>query len=692
MATTLQSSRNAQFAPCLTTTRRQELIITDGINQNRRWDGVSSSTTKLGIDAPTAAATVTTPVGGAATAGVYKLYYRYKDADGNYSSLSPVASVTAAANDQFSWDTIPASSDTRVTNKELLRSLSGETAVLYLVATITNATTSYTSDTSSDATLSANTAVPIDNEDGSTNANRFDPPPLVRFAIPHLDRLYYFGRPTYSWGSVELTNGSATATGRGTNWTDQFDDWRFYVPGQTTEYTVDSISGQVITLSAVYAGTTNLFSGYSLRPEKNLRRRIYYSAVDEPESVRANDYIVPADDGEDYSGGFSYRKDLFVTEPNRMWRLFTTSMQGRVSENTKPGVGIQHAVYRGCVNNRCHVRSNEIVYLMDQDGVYAFDGGGIKDISPPIQNFFREDRINWSASEFFFATADDDAELIAFHVSLGDGYLPHFALVYHTGRERWECIEDYPWKMGAATTAMVLGRWRTLYGSEYGKFFISEGTLDGPSGERTIRGTATAASKICIVDDSSDAVLPTSGVVGASLALVAGPGNGERSRVVSSSSGILTVKQPFWEHPTTSTEYQVGGVTWSAKTGIYQFSAEPAKQPREIVLVAEPTVESASLDVRRYLDHASVPEDYVVDEDLGLGVSIDRDTPNASMNLKRVQSRGTFSGRRHWKLDGFTHQRLDNGRYVQVELRGAQGMDAVKVYGMILGGVTEEME
>ncbi len=697
MPTTLQSSRNREFAPCFAVTPQNHVIVVDGINKGRIWDGVSSATFQLGIDAPTAAPTFTTPVGGAATAGNYVAYYRYKDADGNYSSLSPTSgTIAAAANDRFVHN-YTASSDTRVTQIELLRSLVGETTTLYVVTTVANATSSF-SDTLSDVALAALTEVVIDNPDGTTNANRFDPPTTKRFVLPYLDRMLYFADITYEVGSVELTNGSASVQGRGTSWTDQMVGWKFYVDGQTTEYTVSALntSTQVITLSVVYAGTTNLFSAYALKREKAHRRRIYYTTVLEPESQRSTDYILPADEGDDYTGGFVLAGSAYICEPRRIWKVFMTSMQGRASANNKPGLGIAHAVYRGLVNNRCWARVENLVYLLDYEGIFVFDGNTHQMLSDPVQDFWRDLKINFGAKDWFFCTVDPAAEVIRWHVSLGDGYLPNHSLVYHYRRQQWQGIEEYEYHFGASVLCPVGGALRPLYGGEAGKFHISEGSLDGTTAY-TIRGTATAATALTLTDTSSDAVIP-SNPVGATLAIVYGRGKHQVRKIVAYASGVFTLDRPWNELPDTTSEYQVGGILWTAKTGVFEFPELKPKTnvQREFAIVAEPTSETASLDVRRYFDHATTPEKFVADEDLGNGVLVLKDDPDVYFPLRRdetlsgvLESR-TFSGRRSKRIWGYLHGREEHNRFVQVELRGVQGMDRVRVYRLELHGMVQE--
>lgn len=115
------------------------LLGVNGLDRGLVWDGKSASSELLGVDAPTVAATMTTPGGGGATAGSYDCYYRFVDkGEGIYapSNLSPVATTTAADSDMFVWSSLSTSSQSRVDTVELWRTTSGVTSKLHRVASI----------------------------------------------------------------------------------------------------------------------------------------------------------------------------------------------------------------------------------------------------------------------------------------------------------------------------------------------------------------------------------------------------------------------------------------------------------------------------------------------------------------------------------------------------------------------------
>ena len=698
MADTLQTGRNAEFTPSFCRTHDNRLVIVDGINPGRIWDGVSSATHALGIAAPTAAPTVATPVGGAASAGDYQIVYRYKAVSGagtEYSSISPITTVTAAANDQFDYSALTASADARVTHVEVLRTVVGDTLIYYLDITVTNGTTTGAS-TKSDTTLAdEDNAHPVDNTDGTENLARFDLPVTKALMKACNDRYLSYGDNDYDIGHVEVTNGSASVQGRGTAWTSEMAARRMYFDGQTTEYTISSLNTgtQVITLSAVYGGSTNLFQAYSIRPDKLERAKIRYSPVAEPQSQRDLDSLLPVEEVVGYTGGFTIKGSHVACEALRAWQVYPSAMQGRASGNNKPGLGMRHLTSRGLVNDRSWVLMEDLAFCLDRQGIWVTDGNGEEDISRPIQDYWRDNRLNFEAAKWFFASIDPAAELIRWHVSLGDAYLPTTCLVYNYRRKEWQGTEEYVWGLGTSVLVEVGGALRPLYGGPYGKFYLREGTLDGTT-ERTLRGGVTAATLLTLTDTSSDAVLPATAPVGAPLAIVAGRGKGQVRRITAYAASVFTIDRPWSQVPSAAADpstYQVGGILGSARFGIMQYAPVDVKNKRQASVVAQPTVEDAALDLRFYFDHGASPENYAEYTDDGLGVTTEKGKPDATMSLKRSRARGaTWAGRAHKRMDGLVNDRHDDGRFIQPEIRFVQGMDRVKVYEVVLEGVVAE--
>lgn len=138
-APTIRTGLNTAHPMSFCKDRFGRLLGVNGIDRGLMWDGKRAASELLGVDAPAAAATMTTPAGGAATAGDYDCYYRFVDAmEGNYtpSNLSPIATTTAVANDKFVYTDTSASSQSRVDTVEFWRTTADEFETLYRVASL----------------------------------------------------------------------------------------------------------------------------------------------------------------------------------------------------------------------------------------------------------------------------------------------------------------------------------------------------------------------------------------------------------------------------------------------------------------------------------------------------------------------------------------------------------------------------
>ena len=199
MPQSLATGRSPYFPPSFVRSNMGDMFISNGIDEILRWNGTTSAAQSAGITAPSTAATVASSGSGSIT-GTYYAYVRFGDADGNFSSLSPISTVhSPASKAQIDYSSVPVSSETRVTLRQIFRNTNGQTDVYYLDATISDNSTTTATSTKTDAQLLTSTALPILNADGTINANRFTPPPDHKAYIANLhDRFWYAGDVTYN--------------------------------------------------------------------------------------------------------------------------------------------------------------------------------------------------------------------------------------------------------------------------------------------------------------------------------------------------------------------------------------------------------------------------------------------------------------------------------------------------------------
>ncbi len=547
------------------------VLVADGVSRPVRWDGYEPMAVPAGIAAPgTAVAIVGT--GSGSITGSYVAYVRYVDKYGLVSDLSPAsATVTVSAAGSLIFSGIPTPSESRVVRRQILRNTSGQLTTFYVDIDTTDLSSTALSSSRTDADLATQEAVPLLDSDGNLFANRHglppDDKPLLAF---HLTRMWAAGEVSYAEGSCEVTQGSAIVTGRGTEWTAELAGRELHVAGATQSYEIDSVNAdanpQTLTLTKPYADATNAFAAYAIRPFPARQNLLQYSEPNLPESWPATNALELPEDGDVVTGLMPKDSFLYVLKARHIYRVTAQT------DPAKDGY-IFLTCNRGCVNDRCWVVADEVAYLLDEGGVYAFDGSDApKNVSTPVQTFFRASRrggltINWQASRFFHAAHSPQEECIRFFVTLRGEYLPRHALCYAYRADKW-WVEEYPARIGSSCLGRV-GRpttgWhytaeQVFLGSEGGRILARGGeSLDGvPDGSGTLAGTVTSAS-VCSLTDSTAAFGP---LTGAAVAITKGQGRGQVRMVVSNTATSLEIDRPWAIRPNVTSKYQVGGIAY----------------------------------------------------------------------------------------------------------------------------------
>ena len=224
---------------------------------------------------------------------------------------------------------------------------------------------------------------------------------------------------------------------------------------------------------------------------------IYFSEEDLPESVPDINEIIPMQSSR---------------EPDAMTALvplanFLLLCQRRntyslaFSSDPLADANVSLVASRGCLNQRCFARCDEVCYLMDETGVYTIDkGGSVQDISQAIGDQF-QDKIDFSSDKWFFVNIDPTTKILRCFVNHVDDKStgkPTRAFCYSIAMKTW-WAELYPQKFSAATNVEdeVGGRISVVAGTtglcslDKGAVDIADGTVltavvtNGGSGYKT---------------------------------------------------------------------------------------------------------------------------------------------------------------------------------------------------------------
>jgi len=658
--------------------------------------------------------------------GLYTVYMRFKDNEGNVSNVGPTTTATATANNTVTYTNLDLPTDfggdptyaTRVTNIQILRSTAGESTVFYIeadvpVSTIINRTLALTPavisgtnpypvpqpnppQTATDAQLVALTTVP------STSLFNFTRPPSWKRVIQsHLGRMFAAVDAYSNGGNVQVTNGSSTVNIIG-GFVDPFQT-QFLVPvlfvtGATQPYSILAglnplqTSFQLGAPNATtnilgptnYADSTNSFAAYSIRPAITERKLVYWSLANLPDAWPAANSLAVQEDGDELTGLMSFSSYLYILERHHIYR-FTFF--------TDPAVdgAVFLALNRGCINQRCWVLVENYAYLLDDQGIYAFDGRAAEPISTAIQDIFRFSdsplRVNWTAQEWFHAVHYAPQETIRWFVTLSGSYLPYHAICYNYRQKRW-WIESWPVPVGASALGRVGKDAKTpqvYLGSDHNRILAMwQGPLDGPqANEGRVRGMVTLAGFDSLTD--STAQFASAHLVNNSVSIVDGTGRGQQRVVRAVSGQTIKVKQPWLIQPDSTSVYQLGGVQWQTQFGWWRWIWAEEHTERFLTVVAQSLPNPAIMTAQLFTDFGSVPVNWKGAWTLadGNGVRTTPGSPNIDFDLTKG------SGYYLKRMPGHREFFSDGTRYISWRLSGVTNVDFQRIYYVIQGGADQ---
>jgi hypothetical protein len=192
---------------------------------------------------------------------------------------------------------------------------------------------------------------------------------------------------------------------------------------------------------------------------------LMFSEVDEPESVpSANELVVQENTGEPDKvvaliplGAY-----LIVAQQAHLYRLAYVA---------QPVIdaSIVLAGYRGILNNRCWTVMGGVAFIADSVGIYAFDGNGEEAISVAIDNFWRDNVIDFSKADKFHVQADHAARVVRFFYCQSADAEPTRALCYSIATKAW-WEEQFATAVTAGCASVSGGRRLSLSGGADGEW------------------------------------------------------------------------------------------------------------------------------------------------------------------------------------------------------------------------------
>jgi hypothetical protein len=625
---------------------------------------------------------------------------------GDYSSINGLSAVAVIDADTISidksiagsWDgtgyltsgasrilyrDVEVPADSKVVRRQILRNLDGTMDTLYVDIDTDDVLSSSFASSMSDAVLMQQEAVPLEDSRSRPWANRFSPPPSHKpIVCSFMGRIWAAGEVPYSAGSVSVLSGSRVVAGAGTDWQKSMAGRVMYVDGGRSGIGVAAVdeANQIITLELPYDGQSSMYSGYVIRSAPVERKLLYWSEPGQPEAWAPWSAIAVPEDGDEVTGLAVFGQALCVIEKRHIYRM--------VAENEPDTDGhLFLMAHRGVVNHRCSVTADGSIYMLDESGIHAYDGGESCDpISDPIQNIFHYDllapayTVDWTAdTTLWHASHDPGRTTIRWFVDFtGKETLTH-AVCYNYRSKRW-WLEQYPWPIKSSCTGVV-GYRRAIVGTECRRVLaLQEAGGDLAPGDGTVRGNATSVSSDrTTINDTSAAF--ASNLAGAPLSIVSGLGAGETRTISSNTSNSVSVVHPFSAVDTTSV-YQIGGIQWKWRSGWMDSIASETQTPNDIAIAYAPVSNPNSIVLDIYYDHNPLPANWVADWTQD-NVSVTAGSPDVVIDITAVYPVG---GYRILRASGHSADYSYGERFVSLLFSGTSNTDSIQIYQWSITG------
>lgn len=621
--------------------------------------------------------------------GNYTAYLRFVDGEGNVSNVSPISQELEGFGLQgIRYTNVQSPTEDKVKLRQILRNTSGQAGVYYVDIETSDLTSTELVSYKRDIHLLGGEAVPFFDDSGIPLVMRNGIPPNHKpYLAYYKDRLWLGGEVVYSTGHLQVTAGSTTVTGVGTGFVSAMKDRFLYITGSREVHEIAAVSesAQTLTISPAWKGATDAFATYKIQSPPAERANIYFSEPGLYEAWNPFGGLTLDSQSEPITALLATDAFLYIAQERLIWRI---TFKG---EPYRDGA-VFEAVRRGCINHRSWVRVEGLLYILDHEGIYSFDGGDeVKPISLAIDDLFDPDhprgkfRINWQGSRFFHAHYDRVNGVLRWFVCLS-GYRPRHALCYQLANQAW-WIEEYPypildsatWESGLTPVPIVVSRFGKVYA-------MNRNTLDGPvRSAGTTRGTVTSATSTTITD--AFATFASSGIAGNPILITGGKGKGQRRLVVAVSGQTLTVKHPWLETPDATSTYQLGGFNWQWRSKVFRWLPGGTDQARRLEMIFSPCQAEAEMAVQFYRDHAETPEDFGVDwpptPAESDGVEYTKDEPEAVVDLTLPK------GFAQIRVSDNRNYYTERGDFLEIDLSGGSSAHPILFHELSLEGVEE---
>jgi hypothetical protein len=266
---------------------------------------------------------------------------------------------------------------------------------------------------------------------------------------------------------------------------------------------------------------------------------LLYSEVDEPESVPSENELVLQENTtqpDQIVGLLPLGPQLLVAQSSHLYALSYVS---------QPVIdaSLVLVAYRGMLNSQCGDVLGGVAVLADSFGLYAFDGNNAEALSLPIDNYWRDNVIDFSQSSKFHVRGDSATMTVRFFYCRSGDTAPVRALCYCMNTKAW-WEETYPVAVTASCPAFVASKMAVLSATASGGFLKSGGLTD--SGAAIPYSVRTGNMALANEGDRSISVLykPTTSSAPVEVALHYNNSSTPRPNAIQTNTGAGFVAGP----------------------------------------------------------------------------------------------------------------------------------------------------
>lgn len=187
---------------------------------------------------------------------------------------------------------------------------------------------------------------------------------------------------------------------------------------------------------------------------------LWHSEIDEPESAPEAYELVLQESHADPDAIVAiapFGGALIVLQSRHLYRI------QYVAQPLLDG-SVTLVAYRGVLTSRCWDIYDGVMFAADSYGLYAYDGGAVDAISAPVDDYWRDGKIDFSKSKYFHVAVNPNDRVVRFYYcTASDGQYPPRALCFCLSTRAW-WEETYPEPVTSAAHLPLGGKRQYIVG------------------------------------------------------------------------------------------------------------------------------------------------------------------------------------------------------------------------------------